>query len=81
MNLRPTLLLCSETDDLADLRQPFEQAAAELCPELRVALWSADQGLAALQSENIVGLAAWLPPLGLPARLPQLRLLAQVNSH
>lgn len=80
VHLPPTLLLCSETDDLADLRQPFEQAAAELCPALRVAMWSSGQGLAALQSQNIVALAAWFPPLGLPARLPHLRLIASIGA-
>ena len=74
----PTLLICSETDDLGDLVAPFEAAAAELCPGLRVALWSPQTSEAELAS--VAAVAGWFVPAGLPARLPALRLLASIGA-
>lgn len=74
----PTLLVCSETDDLSDLVAPFEAAAAVLCPGLRVALWSPQTSEAELAS--VVAVAGWFVPSGLPARLPALRLLASIGA-
>jgi glyoxylate/hydroxypyruvate reductase A len=72
----PTLLLCSETDDLGDLRSVFEAAAAELCPGLRVALWPE----VAAGDAHVVALASWFAPRGLPAALPGLRLIASIGA-
>ncbi|MBT9551878.1 MAG: glyoxylate/hydroxypyruvate reductase A [Hydrogenophaga sp.] len=76
MSAAPTLLLCSETDDLGDLRPAFEQAAAERCPGLRVALWPE----VAAGAAEVVALASWFAPLGLPAALPGLRLIASIGA-
>ena len=76
MSAAPTLLLCSETDDLGDLRPAFEQAAAELCPGLRVALWPE----VAAGAAEVVALASWFAPRGLPATLPGLRLIASIGA-
>lgn len=74
----PTLLLCSETDDLSGLCGEFERAAARDCPGLRVACWTPDTPAAELQ--GVVAIAGWFVPLGLPARLPRLRLLASIGA-
>lgn len=76
MSAGPVLLLCSETDDLNELRPAFEQAAAEGCPGLRVALWP-DVGSGA---GDVVALASWFAPLGLPASLSGLRLIASIGA-
>ena len=78
--LLPTLLLCSETDDLADLLEPLRQAAAQDFPGLSVALWSPQDGLGDTDPASVVALAAWFAPLGLPANLPQLRLVASIGA-
>lgn len=74
----PTLLLCSETDDLSGLCGDFEAAAARDCPGLRVRCWTPDTSAAELQ--GVVAIAGWFVPLGLPARLPRLRLLASIGA-
>lgn len=74
----PTLLLCSETDDLSGLLPTFEASAAQACPGLRVACWSADTPPAVLAS--VVAIAGWFVPRGLPAQLPTLRLLASIGA-
>lgn len=76
MSTRPTLLLCSETDDLSGLLGAFEAAAAGHCPDLRVALWP-DPGVA---DRDVIAIAGWFVPPGLPARLPGLRLLASIGA-
>ena len=76
----PTLLLCSETDDLSDLLPHFEQAVAELCPALRVALWRKGGGLGGIDPGSVVGLAGWFAPMGLPASLTGLRLIASIGA-
>lgn len=80
MSAPDTLLLCSETDNLADMLPAFDLAANELCPGLRTALWTPGQGLAGLGPARVVSMAAWFPPLGLPASLPGLRLLASIGA-
>ncbi|WP_168708469.1 glyoxylate/hydroxypyruvate reductase A [Hydrogenophaga sp. PAMC20947] len=79
-NPHPTLLLCSETDDLGDLLPHFEQAAAELCPELNVALWSEREPSGGVKPESVVCLASWFAPLGLPASLSGLGLIASIGA-
>lgn len=74
----PTLLLCSETDDLSGLCADFEAAAARDCPVLRVACWTPDTPPAVL--DRVVAIAGWFVPVGLPARLPRLRLLASIGA-
>lgn len=74
----PTLLLCSETDDLSGLCGEFERAAARACPGLRVLCWTPDTATTELQS--VVAIAGWFVPLGLPPRLPRLRLLASIGA-
>ena len=74
----PTLLLCSETDDLSGLCGEFEAAAARACPGLQVRCWTPDTPAAELQ--GVVAIAGWFVPLGLPARLPRLRLLASIGA-
>jgi len=74
----PTLLLCSETDDLSGLCADFEAAAARDCPVLRVACWTPGTPPAVL--DRVVAIAGWFVPLGLPARLPRLRLLASIGA-
>lgn len=75
----PTLLLCSETDDLSGLLPTFEAAAAaQACPGLRVACWLPDTPPEVLG--NVVAIAGWFVPLGLPAQLPRLRLLASIGA-
>lgn len=74
----PTLLLCSETDDLSGLLPAFEAAAASACPRLRVACWTPDMPSEALA--DVVAIAGWFVPMGLPARLPRLRLLASIGA-
>lgn len=74
----PTLLLCSETDDLSGLCGEFERAAARDCPGLRVLCWTPDTPDAELQ--GVVAIAGWFVPMGLPARLPRLRLLASIGA-
>ena len=74
----PTLLLCSETDDLSDLCGDFEAAAARDCPGLRVRCWTPDTPAAELW--DVVAIAGWFVPVGLPARLPRLRLLASIGA-
>lgn len=76
----PTLLVCSETDDLGDLCEPLRRAAATDCPGLRVALWTPQAGLGAVDPASVVALAAWFAPRGLPARLPGLRLMASIGA-
>ena len=63
----PTLLVCSETDDLSDLLEPLRQVAAQDCPGLRVALWSPSAGRGDVDPASLVALAAWFAPLDLPA--------------
>jgi glyoxylate/hydroxypyruvate reductase A len=74
----PTLLLCSGTDDLSGLCGEFERAAAQDCPGLRVLCWTPDTPTTELQS--VVAIAGWFVPMGLPARLPRLRLLASIGA-
>lgn len=74
----PTLLLCSETDDLSGLCGEFERAAARDCPGLQVRCWTPDTPAAELQ--GVVAIAGWFVPMGLPARLPRLRLLASIGA-
>lgn len=74
----PTLLLCSETDDLSALQPAFEAAAAQACPGLRVACWAPDTPSDELA--DVVAIAGWFVPPGLPARLPRLRLLASIGA-
>lgn len=74
----PTLLLCSETDDLSGLLPTFEAAAAQACPGLRVACWASDTPPDVLA--NVVAIAGWFVPIGLPAQLPGLRLLASIGA-
>ncbi|WP_218669509.1 glyoxylate/hydroxypyruvate reductase A [Hydrogenophaga sp. H7] len=74
----PTLLLCSETDDLSGLCGEFERAAARDCPGLRVRCWTPDTPTTELQS--VVAIAGWFVPMGLPARLPRLQLLASIGA-
>lgn len=74
----PTLLLCSETDDLSALQPAFEAAAARECTGLRVVCWSPDTPTAVL--DRVVAIAGWFVPPGLPARLPRLRLLASIGA-
>lgn len=76
----PTLLVCSETDDLSDLLEPLRQAAAQDCPGLRVALWSPSAGLGDVDPASVVALAAWFAPRGWPATLPGLRLIASIGA-
>lgn len=76
----PTLLVCSETDDLGDLCEPLRRAAATDCPGLHVALWTPQAGLGAVDPASVVALAAWFAPRGLPARLPGLRLMASIGA-
>ena len=63
----PTLLVCSETDDLSDLLEPLRQVAAQDGPGLRVALWSPSAGLGDVDPASVVALAAWFAPRGWPA--------------
>lgn len=74
----PTLLVCSATDDLRDLLPLFEAAAARDCPGLRVQLWTPDTPAADLH--DVVAIAGWFVPPGLPAQLPQLQLLASIGA-
>lgn len=76
----PTLLVCSETDDLSDLCEPLRLAAAQDCPGLRVALWTPQAGLGDVDPASVVALAAWFAPPGLPAALPGLRLIASIGA-
>ncbi|MDZ4361699.1 MAG: glyoxylate/hydroxypyruvate reductase A, partial [Variovorax sp.] len=75
----PTLLVCSETDDLSGLCGPLRSAAAQ-CPGLRVALWTPQAGLGDIDPASVVALAAWFAPRGLPAQLPALRLIASIGA-
>ncbi|MGM9427534.1 2-hydroxyacid dehydrogenase [Hydrogenophaga sp. MI9] len=74
----PTLLLCSETDDLSGLRGAFEAAAAQACPGVQVVCWTPQTPAAVL--DQVVAVAGWFVPVGLPARLPRLRLLASIGA-
>ncbi|MFO6420298.1 2-hydroxyacid dehydrogenase [Hylemonella sp. W303a] len=76
----PTLLVCSETDDLRGLCESLRRAAAIDCPGLRVALWAPHEGLGMVDPASVVALAAWFAPQGLPARLPALKLVASIGA-
>lgn len=71
----PTLLLCSATDDLRELREAFEAAAAGSFPTLKVSLWPQ-----AFDPPDVVAAAVWFAPAGLLASLPNLRLIASIGA-
>jgi glyoxylate/hydroxypyruvate reductase A len=71
----PTLLVCSAQDDLHTLHAHFQQAAASAMPDLKVVLWPAP-----FDTEDVVAVAAWHPPVELLGRLPKLQLIASIGA-
>lgn len=80
MTSTPVLLLSSESDDLSYLQPAFEAAVARLCPGLRIVLSPPADGMAGVDPADVVAMAAWFAPVGLPARLPRLRLMASIGA-
>jgi glyoxylate/hydroxypyruvate reductase A len=71
----PTLLVCSDTDDLGGLHAAFREQAAQHWPDVQVRLWPDVPDPA-----DVVALAAWFPPPGLVERLPNLRLVCSIAA-
>jgi glyoxylate/hydroxypyruvate reductase A len=71
----PTLLVCSDTDDLGGLYAAFRAEAERHWPDVQVRLWPDVPDPA-----DVVALAAWFPPAGLVERLPNLRLMCSIAA-
>lgn len=71
----PTLLVCSDTDDLGGLYAAFRAEAERLWPDVQVRLWPNVPDPA-----DVVALAAWFPPPGLAESLPNLRLVCSIAA-
>ena len=71
----PTLLVCSDTDDLGGLHAAFRTEAERHWPDVQVRLWPDVPDPA-----DVVALAAWFPPKGLVESLPNLRLVCSIAA-
>lgn len=71
----PTLLICSACDPLDALADQFAALARTLLPELKVVLWPA-----AFDAGDVIAVAAWHPPVGLLATLPNLQMVASIGA-
>ncbi len=71
----PTLLVCSATDDLRSVQFALRAAAAREMPGLTVALWPEP-----FDPKDVIGVAAWHPPVGLLGQLPDLKLIASIGA-
>jgi glyoxylate/hydroxypyruvate reductase A len=71
----PTLLVCSEQDDLKTLHAHFQHLAASALPDTSIVLWPEP-----FDAADVVAVAAWYPPEGLLGSLPNLQLIASIGA-